>query len=117
MPQGALQQTGEVIARSWLLELPVAGLPVPHGPTRCEVRIVGAKFVKLDGPVALDGGLSDADFASLELEELLIVMPAVCVPFDAGRLAAVDYVSVAFRSPLGVEMPGDVACMKASPPS
>ncbi|CAK0805543.1 unnamed protein product, partial [Prorocentrum cordatum] len=77
---------------------------------RAKARVVGAKFVKLDGPVPVDGFTED-DLRNLELEKLLIVVPAVCLPCDAGWLASVDYVSVALRSALGEEMPADVTCM------
>ncbi|CAK0795059.1 unnamed protein product, partial [Prorocentrum cordatum] len=76
-------------------------------------RVVGAEFARLDGSVAVDA-LAQGDLGDLELEEPLVVVPAVCLPCDAaGSLASVDYVSVALRSALGEEMPADVACMKS----
>ncbi|CAK0885353.1 unnamed protein product, partial [Prorocentrum cordatum] len=111
LPSGALQQTRDVLLLSWLLELPIAGARVAGAAARCEARAVGAKFARLDGPVSADAVTQD-DLIDLELEKLLIVVPAVCLPYDIGALASIGYVSVALRSALGEEMPADVACAK-----
>ncbi|CAK0887527.1 unnamed protein product [Prorocentrum cordatum] len=79
-----------------------------------EARVVGAKFVRLDRPVAVDA-LTWDDLSDLELEALLIGVPAVCPHCDAGSLASVDYVSATLRSALGKGMPAGVACVKVSP--
>ena len=49
------------------------------------------------------------------MEELLIAVPATCLPYNAGSLASVGCVSVTVRSTFGEELPGDVACAKVSP--
>ncbi|CAK0797486.1 unnamed protein product, partial [Prorocentrum cordatum] len=83
-----------------------------RGP--CEARLVGAKFARLDDPVAVDA-LTQDDLSDVELEELPIVVPAVCLPYNAGPLASVDRVSVTLRSALGEEMPAGMVCAKVSP--
>ncbi|CAK0822595.1 unnamed protein product, partial [Prorocentrum cordatum] len=99
---------------SYTVKLSIAGARAAGTAARCEARVVGAKFVRLDGPVAVDA-LTRDDLSDLKLEELLIVVPAVCFPFDAGSLASVYYVSVALRSAQGEEMPADLASIKISP--
>eukprot|EP00959_Pyramimonas_sp_CCMP1952_P026650 559126-Pyramimonas_sp.AAC.1 len=90
LPAGALQQTGGVLLRSWLPEMPMAGARSAGAAERRETRAVGAKFAKIDGPATVDG-FARGDLRDLELEGLLIVAPAVCLPRDAGPLAFADY--------------------------
>ena len=96
LPGCALQQAADLMLRSWLLELPLAGSVLPGGAQRCELRVIGVKFMKLDGVITIDGYTED-DLMGLEIEELLISVPATCMPYDAGSPAAVDYVSVTLR--------------------
>ncbi|CAK0803476.1 unnamed protein product, partial [Prorocentrum cordatum] len=110
----AVQQFGDVLLRSWLFELPIAGARAAGAAALREARAVGAKFARLEGPVAVDA-LTRNDRSDLELEELPIVVHAVCLPYDAGSLASADDVSVALRSALGEELPADAGCAEVSP--
>ncbi|CAK0867445.1 unnamed protein product, partial [Prorocentrum cordatum] len=93
LPVDALQRTGDLLLRSRLLELPIAVARAAGTAARCEARVVGAKFARFDGLVAVDT-LTEDDLRDLELEELLIAVPAVFFLHDTGSIASVDTMTI-----------------------
>ena len=114
LPAGASQRAIDVMLRSWLLEMLIAGAAAAGGAERCEAGVAWAKFVKLDCPTSVNG-LTEGGLRYLKLGELLSVVPATCLPYDTGSLASEGYVSVELRSTFGKEVLVDVACMQVSP--